>query len=182
MDELDKEILEAPYRKLQAIEDHSEHSYLLKLYQNCFENTYKSRYISNSIANDRTLIEDIKRMVPDKAAQIIEHYFKMKDDWFKKTSHSLETLKRNINAVNADLEKRSVSRPVGTITINVLVTCDECFKHFELWAKPESLDSDKKRLCKACKNPLGKSAENPSKTQENSHALLVEKDPQTPHT
>lgn len=132
MNELDKEILEAPYRKLQAAEDLSEQNYLMQVYANCYQATYKSKYIPALGHVDRTAIQDIRRMLPDKAAQVIEHYFKMKERWFVEMRHSLEVLKRNLNKVYSDYEQSLGRSPaVKKTEVWCWDKCDECKSSFK---------------------------------------------------
>lgn len=131
MNELDKDLLEQPYRRLQATEDLHEQNYLMKLYANCYKALYKSNYIPALGHVDRTTIADIKRMAPDKAAQIIEHYFKMKDKYFVEMRHSLEVLKRNLNKVFSELERQEHRPKFANVGLWSWEVCDRCKKSFK---------------------------------------------------
>lgn len=156
MDELDKDLLEQPYRRIQAKEQLLEQNYLLRVYENCYLRTYKAKYIAQLGNSDRTIIQDIRRMSPDKAGNLIEHYFEMKDKWFVEMRHSLEVLKRNLNKVNSDYEKSQGRGMAPTdVGVSVKLSCDRCGGLYVTDILPRDLPS-KERVCPDClsvKNP-----------------------------
>lgn len=147
MDELDKEILEAPYRRMKSLEDKSEQDYLLKVYENSYQAKYKTRYIPALGHVDRTIIADIKRMIPDKAAQVIEHYFKLNDKYFVEMRHSLEVLKRNLNKVFSELERQEHRPKFANVGLWTWEVCDKCRKSFK--AKLDT-SVDIQTICEQC--------------------------------
>lgn len=148
MDELDREILEQPYRRLAAAEEHSEITYLLKVYENSYQSRYKSKYIHSLGNADRVIISDIKKMAGDKTAKLLEHYLSMREPWFEQMRHSLEVLKRNLNKVCSDYESRQGRPQVTSVVLSLNISCDRCGRHFTWQTDPTKISSE--RVCKNC--------------------------------
>lgn len=148
MDEVDKEQWEAPYRKVAAVHELQESNYLVNLYLNCYERHYKAKFIFPLGNAHLTLIQDIKKQAQDRTAALIEHYFKVKEQWFSQQNHSLECLKKNLNKVNADYEKRSQMTQTSETFIKSWLSCDKCFKHFWWVGNPHKLEGP--RICEEC--------------------------------
>lgn len=140
-----------PCHKLPAVKEQVQSNHLLGHYIACYHQKYGVEPIFPADNSQHTAIRDIQRTLGDKAFKLIEHFFKMDPDgWYSKYRHSLETLKRNLNAVNTDLAKKTVSHGGGAIRIRTLFSCDGCFKHFWFECNPSIFSSGVKILCSKC--------------------------------
>lgn len=129
------------YRPLAQTIEQREHQALLDLY--CAE--YQKKYSTDPVFDlnnaHLTTIKDIRRMCGKKSSDIVRHYFQMKDEWFLKMGHSLETLKKSIATINADMGKRgSAGAKVGPKGLALLHNelCDKCGRTFQI---PYHLDA-----------------------------------------
>lgn len=130
MDDLDKDQWEAPYRKVAAVHELQESNFLVRLYLECYEKRYKAKFVFPLGNSHLTLIQDIQKMAKDRTPQLIEHYFKMNEPWFKSQTHSLECLKKNLNKVNADFEQRGMKvTSAEPVKVQFFRTCIKCGEH-----------------------------------------------------
>lgn len=152
MDELDKFQWEAPYKKMTAVQELQESNFLLDLYTKCHERVYKTKPVWPLGNLHLTLIQDIRRMATDKTPNLIEHYFKMKDDWFVKRCHALDVLKQNLDKVNIDYETKgkNIVRSEA-LKISTLVICEVCDEKNEWVGFPAELLGTTKRVCMKCR-------------------------------
>ena len=123
---MNEDDLKAPYRKLQAVEDQIELNWILEVYTGYFKQKFKGMPIFPVDNIQFKWAKDLKKLCGMKAAEIIEHYFSMKDEWFIKQAYSLECLVKNINKVNASFSQNSHLRQSHN-QITVPVFCDACW-------------------------------------------------------
>ena len=128
---MNEDDLKAPYRKLQAVEDQIELNWILEVYTGYFKQKFKGMPIFPVDNIQFKWAKDLKKLCGMKAAEIIEHYFSMKDEWFIKQAYSLECLVKNINKVNASFSQNSHLRQSHN-QITIAVFCDACWKEFPL--------------------------------------------------
>jgi hypothetical protein len=146
--ERDKEILQAPYKKIQAAEDLVNSNALLDLYVVLYKKKYKDEPLFGVNKEHLNLIRSFSKSAGHKSYGLLEHFFEMKDDWFHKQAHSLSCLMNNLGKVHASYsQKNAVARPAGTMRINTF--CDACWGYFVLEA-PGNYNFDKPKRCSDC--------------------------------
>lgn len=135
------------YRKLQATEEQIEFNTILNIY--C--NQYRRRFLTPPIfVNDSHLItiKNLKKAVGERAIELVQHYFTMKDEWFQKQGYSIECLLAKINLVQADYSKKgTLSR--GTDYRSVTVYCDACWAAIPKTV-PMQYDCKELQFCTKC--------------------------------
>lgn len=151
MDEIDKHEWNRSYRRVQAVEELHETNYLLELYLKCYQNHYRAKPVWGLGNSHLTTIQDIKRLAQDKAPQLIQHFFKMKDQWFTRNCHSLDVLKKSINQVNTDYVNHGTAIvPSAPIKIQFFRTCIKCNEHNSWTGFLVEIESNE--VCDKCRN------------------------------
>lgn len=146
--ERDKELLERPYKKIQAAEDLVNSNALLDLYVTLYKKKYKAEPIFPVTREHLNLIKSFAQSTGPRAYGLLEHFFEMKDDWYHKQAHSLACLMNNLNKVNASYSQRvAAHKPSGLMHINTF--CDACHAYFVLEV-PMNHDMNKTRRCGPC--------------------------------
>lgn len=118
------------YGKIQAAQDQQEQSYLVDVFSRCWKNKFYSFPLFPTSNYHFVQMRNLKKEAGDKAAELIEHYFEIKDEWFIKQAYSLDCLCKNINKVNASLASRATHERAGDLLIRY--ACDACEKQIDL--------------------------------------------------
>lgn len=98
--------------------------------QETYVDSYKRRYgvapIISTNGTDQTVFKDLARSLGiAKACQLVEHYFKMNNDWFVKKGHSVAVLKSEIGVINGALgDKPQQQASLGGLRMRVFLYCD----------------------------------------------------------
>lgn len=125
--------------------------------QEVYIESYKRRYGVNPIIStngtDQTVFKDLARTIGvAKACQLVEHYFKMNNDWFVKKGHSVAVLKSELGVINGSLGDKPQQREAAQgLRMRVLVYCDNsgCDVKFERDV-PMNHNFDSRNRCTKC--------------------------------
>lgn len=152
MDEIDKHQWEAQYRRLAAVEELSEKNHLIHVYEEEYQRKMGAKPVWDLGNSHLALMADIQKLAKDKTADLIRHFFKMRDDWFQRQGWPLHELKKNISKVHADFIKRGTTTHHSNKDLRILVevSCDECGSQFKWTGTTGQLLSDNKRICNNC--------------------------------
>lgn len=145
-----KRIMQAPYRKLAAVEELQDSNALLDLYVKLYKKKFRGEPIFPVSKAHLTQIKDFRKNAGDKAYELLQHYFEMKDEWFIKQAYSLDCLLRKIHIVAASYSQKVGKEQVPAGKERVIeFNCDSCWRPFML---PTSFkhDPDKQVRCPEC--------------------------------
>ena len=135
---------------IPSVQELKQSSHLADLYSKKFKERYGTEPVFPLDNAHLTTFKDIQKIAGKKAPQLIEHYLGMNDEWFIKQGHSTECLKKSITQVNASYGTKARSTNHGKIVIKTEVTCDKCFKHYQLEIEPKHLFDGTARHCELC--------------------------------
>lgn len=82
--------------------------------------------------------------------QIVEAYFKCTDPFINRKYHPVKMIRSEINQILPLIKDKVDPRNNNKIVLKVHISCDCCFKYFDLICTPEQLDKGA-RICEACK-------------------------------
>lgn len=140
---------------LYAVQEFEQANELIGVYKTEYVKRYKVEPVFSMNRSDhQTLSEILKSLGYERSVMAIKQYLKMngENDWFTKRGHSIDVLKKDLNIVNAAIQKQIGHEPRHGIPIELNFSCDECHQYFRLHCDASS--SFKARiLCPACQRP-----------------------------
>lgn len=120
------------YTRAAAVEDQLELDSLATHYQELYKK--KHRGMMPLIADNNAHLfafRELRRITGQKAFEILEAYFQMKDEWFEKQGYSMQCLLKNLNRVNQVAQRTTATRSLQG-KIEIRVHCDSCWTQFDL--------------------------------------------------
>lgn len=150
MEEKDNEFenYKKTYGKIQAVVENQEQNFLVEVFASGWKAKHKGNYIFPVTNAHFTQMKDFRRQVGSCAAQLIEHYFTMRDDWFIQQRHSLDCLLKNVNKVIASYSTNAHARESAG-KMSVPFHCDSCWEPFNLLV-PITYNFDRPSRCPEC--------------------------------
>lgn len=136
------------YGKINAAQEQQEQNLLVDVFASGWKAKHKGNYIFPVTNSHFQQMRDFRKAAGTNAAQLIEHYFTMRDEWFIKQRHSLDCLCKNLNLVNASYSSQAHAREHAG-GMHVPFHCDSCWKPFELLA-PITYNFDRPTRCPDC--------------------------------
>lgn len=134
----------------------NESSRVQETYVECYKRRYGVNPIVSTNGTDQTVFKDLARSLGiTKACQLVEHYFKMNNDWFVKKGHSVAVLKSEIGVINGALgDKPQQQQALGGMKLRVLLYCDNlgCDVKFTRDV-PMNHNFDQSNRCTKCAKP-----------------------------
>lgn len=115
-----------PYVRLKETEDQITANNLLNLYITLYKQKFKGEPIFPTSKTHLTMLKNLVTSCGQRAYGIIEHYFEMKDEWFKQQAFSIDCLLNNLNKVNASYSEK-VARTGFSGMLTVQTFCDACW-------------------------------------------------------
>ncbi len=143
--------------KLAAIDEMQSESVLMDFFEGAYRNKFRVPYVSPLKLADITFFSDLKRQVGlPRAKAIIMHFFKLDTYNTKSRGHTVPVLKAEINIINAALgSKDPLQSPQSSDSlapwIKVNISCDDCFKNFELVIQASRNAFDRRMSCEQCR-------------------------------
>ena len=122
-------------QRLDSVREFEEANKLIEVYKAEYIKRYKVEPIFSMNRSDhQTLAEILKSLGYERSVMAIKQYLKMNgsNDWFTKKGHSLDVLKKDLNLVNAAIQKTISHEPRHGIPIELNFSCDNCFNYFKL--------------------------------------------------
>lgn len=126
---------------------------LVEVYVASYEKRYRIKPILSAV--DRTVLTDLNRGLGfARTKAIVEHYLKMDNEWFVTKAHDLDTLKKNLNVINADFGLRTSKPHHGKAVIVTTAYCDnpKCrtYGQRKIMEVPIDHNFDRRLLCNEC--------------------------------
>ncbi len=145
-----KQNLMAGPPEMMAVYENKQANSLIDLYTKEFEKAFGIKPIFEQNGYHTGTFTDIAKSAQGQAADLIKHFFRVKDDWFHKQGYSPECLKKNLPAIAMDLKKRVVPTHEGPLKVTTQYSCDTCFEYYTLTTTVDFLYSEKPRNCESC--------------------------------
>lgn len=123
------------YQQLDSVKEFEQANELVEVYKTEYVKRYKVEPVFSMNRSDhQTLSEVLKLLGYERSVMAIKQYLKMhgSNDWFTKKGHSLDVLKKDLNVVNAAIQKTITIEPREGFLIDLNFSCDQCFKYFRL--------------------------------------------------
>lgn len=147
--EREKQLREAPYRKIAQAEELVNANALLDLYIALYKKKFRGEPIFPVSNEHLNMIKSFGRASGSKAYELLQHFFEMRDEWFQKQAYSIACLMNNLNKVNASYSQKAAAyRPSGTMQADVF--CDHCWEDMVITV-PMNHNFDKTNCCDKCK-------------------------------
>lgn len=133
--------------EVYAVQEQRFSQNLESYYLKCFNTKFKGEALITD--EDRpVLVWLAKNLGIAKGEKVIEHYFRMSDDWFIQNAYSLIVLKKNVNKVLASMGNRTEPGGKGA-KMQMPIACDKCFGYYN-W-EGYAAELEKARICEKCK-------------------------------
>jgi len=135
---------------MYEIEAQNQANQLLGIYYSEYEVRYGTKPLDVSAA-DRTFLKDlVYKLGFETAESIVRGFLCSNHPWFITKSHSVLSLKGNIDVVNTSLVSKTPRIQTSRTMIRALIYCDNCGNRRENQVSL-NYDFDKRTLCVECK-------------------------------
>ena len=146
--ERDKELLQAPYKKLKKAEDLVNSNALLDEYVRLYKERYKGLPVFPASNTHLNMIKSFASAAGHKAYALLETFFEMSDPWYVQHGHSIDCLLNNISKVNAVFSQKTATKKLAG-NINLHTFCDCCHK-FMIAVVKANHNYDTPNKCEEC--------------------------------
>lgn len=133
---------------MKEVTDLKESYGIEKIYSDVYEKRYGIAPIMSSNGSDATILKDLVRQLGlGRTTALVNGYLRMNDEWFIRTGHSLETMKKSIPAINSTLGN---TQPLSkALRLSILRQCDQC-EQYKVFVLPMDPDWTKRVECDEC--------------------------------
>lgn len=135
--------------KMGQAHDLIESNALLDLYIKLYKKKYRGEPVFPVSNAHLTQIRDFKRNAKDKAYELLQHFFEMKDQWFENQAYSLDCLLKNLHKISASYSSRTGHVQKG-IMIEIKFFCDACGLEFKKTLPAQTDPTKHFARCEAC--------------------------------
>lgn len=146
---MNKNLMAGP-PEMMAVHENKEANRLTEIYIEEYERAFGIKPVFDPGNFHIGIFKDIHQATKEKGEDIVRQFFHIKDEWFQKQGYTPECLKKNLATIALSLKQRAHAPQRGPTTFVTTVTCDECFRQFDLTTTKHGLDSDQPRICNEC--------------------------------